>query len=505
MSMRSGDLGHGATIVAHGIGGRGDLPVPFSLALIGAAAALVVSFIILAWSWPAARFDNREAGWALPLPLTRVIDAGVARLALRVLGLLTTVYVGIAAIFGPDLLVNPTFGVVYVLLWVGLVPLSVVFGPVWKYLNPLRPLHLGIARLLRVPPVEGLVPLPPRLGAWPAAVGLFAFVWLELVAPGATTLAVVRMWFTAYVVLSLLLALVYGARWFDRGDPFEAYSTLFGHLSPFARRASDGRLVLRNPLAHLAALGSGPGSVAVVAVLLGSTAYDGFSQSTTWIGFVQASPIPEVLAGTAALTGFVSTAAGSFWLATVLAGSLAGDRAAGAAAARDGAAGDNTAGDSTAGDNTAGDNTAGDSTAGDSTAGGGAAEPARRWLRRDLPGLFAGSVVPIVLGYLIAHYFTLLVLEGQQTFIYLSDPLANGANLLGLTGRDVDPSLANNPQVVAGVKVGAVVVGHVLGVVAAHDRAVALFPRRTALLGQLPLLVVMVCYTLAGLTLLFAT
>jgi hypothetical protein len=55
------------------------------------------------------------------------------------------------------------------------------------------------------------------------------------------------------------------------------------------------------------------------------------------------------------------------------------------------------------------------------------------------------------------------------------------------------------------VKVGAVVVGHVLGVIAAHDRAVALFPRRTALLGQIPLLVVMIGYTLAGLTLLFAT
>jgi hypothetical protein len=447
-------VGHGGTILAHGIGGRGDLPVPFPLALVGAAAALVVSFVVLAWAWPAPRFENREAGRALPLAVTSVVDAGVFRLTLRVLGLVVTAYVGVAALLGPDLLVNPTFGVVYVLLWVGLVPLSVVFGPVWRYLNPVRPLHLLLARLLRVPQVDGLVPLPARLGAWPAAVGLFAFVWLELVAPGATTLAVVRMWFTGYVVLSLLLALVYGSRWFERGDPFEVYSTLFGHLSPFARRPSDGRLVLRSPLGHLAALRAGPGMVAVVAVLLGSTAYDGFSQSTSWIGYVQDSAIPEVLAGTGALTGFVVLAAGSFWCATTL-------------------------------------------------AGGAARGPASE--RRGLPRAFAGSVVPIVLGYLVAHYFTLLVLEGQRTFILLSDPLANGANLLGLTGRDVDASLANNPQAVALVKVGAVVIGHVLGVIAAHDRAVALFPRRTALSGQLPLLVVMIGYTLAGLTLLFAT
>ena len=113
--------------------------------------------------------------------------------------------------------------------------------------------------------------------------------------------------------------------------------------------------------------------------------------------------------------------------------------------------------------------------------------------------------IPIALGYFVAHYVTLLVLEGQKTFILLSDPLSNGANLLGLTGLTANPWFGNNPQLVALVKVTAVVVGHVLGVVAAHDRAVALFPRRTALLGQLPLLVVMVGYTLGGLSLLFAT
>ncbi len=438
-------------ILAHGIGGRGDLPVPFSVALIGAVAALVVSFVVLAWSWRSPRFEDPEAGRALPEGVTRLVDAPAFHLTLRLLGLFLAAYVTVAAVFGPDLLVNPTFGVVYVLFWVGLVPLSVVFGPVWRLLNPLRTLHGLLARLLRLPPGEGLVPMP-RVGYWPAAVGLFAFVWLELVAPAATTLAVVRMWFAVYAVTTLLAAVVYGGRWFDRGDPFEVYSGLFGQLSPFARRSSDGRLVLRNPLAHLAELRSGPGLVAVVAVLLGSTAFDGFSQSTRWIGFVQGVGIPAVLAGTVALTGFVLLAGGLFWLATVGAGGLAGIST----------------------------------------------------LRHLLPGEFAPSVVPIALGYLIAHYFTLLVLEGQRTVILLSDPLSNGANLLGLTGHEVDPGAAGSPQVVALVKVGAVVLGHVAGVVAAHDRSVALFPRRTALVGQLPLLLVMVFFTLGGLSLLFA-
>jgi hypothetical protein len=60
------------------------------------------------------------------------------------------------------------------------------------------------------------------------------------------------------------------------------------------------------------------------------------------------------------------------------------------------------------------------------------------------------------------------------------------------------------PTGVATLQVAAVVVGHVLGVVLAHDRAVRLFPPRAALAGQLPLLALMVSYTVTGLLLLFA-
>jgi hypothetical protein len=125
--------------------------------------------------------------------------------------------------------------------------------------------------------------------------------------------------------------------------------------------------------------------------------------------------------------------------------------------------------------------------------------------RTALPGLFAHSVVPIVLGYVVAHYFTLFVLQGQRTIIQLSDPLSNGSNLFGTGLLGPNDAITNHTTAIATIQVGAVVVGHVLGVVSAHDRAVALFPRRTALAGQLPLLVVMVAYTVGGLLLLFSS
>lgn len=439
-------------IVAHGIGGRGDLPVPFSLALIGAVAALVLSFVILAFAWKSPRYANgEEHGKALPQGFTKAVDSKAFRIAFKVIGLVVTGFIAVAAVIGPDLLVNPTFGAVYVLFWVGLVPASILLGPIWRYLNPLRTLHEGLAAILRMKPEEGLAKLPTWIGYWPAAIGLFAFVWLELVAPGNVTLPVVRLWFAVYAGVHFIAAAVYGSRWFDRGDAFEVYSAMFAKLSPLARRASDRRLVLRNPLANLDTVKTGPGLVAVIAVMLGSTAFDGFSTSPAWIGFVQ-NVADGTFVATSVLLASVLLVAGTFWAATVIAGGLSGSHDKGT-----------------------------------------------------LPQQFAGSVIPIALGYVIAHYFTLFVIEGQRTLIYASDPLSNGANLLGLSDAGVNTSIADNPGVVAIVKVSAVVIGHVLGVIAAHDRAVTLFPRRTALIGQLPLLIVMVGYTLGGLTLLFAT
>jgi hypothetical protein len=122
---------------------------------------------------------------------------------------------------------------------------------------------------------------------------------------------------------------------------------------------------------------------------------------------------------------------------------------------------------------------------------------------RALPGLFASSIVPIALGYVVAHYYSLLVLTGQQTVGQLADPLGTGANLLGLGGRPLNISWVL-PTFVATFQVCAIVIGHVLGVVLAHDRAVALFPRSKAVVGQIPLLCLMVLFTVSGLLLLFA-
>ena len=85
---------------------------------------------------------------------------------------------------------------------------------------------------------------------------------------------------------------------------------------------------------------------------------------------------------------------------------------------------------------------------------------------------FAPTLVPIVVGYFVAHYWSLLVIGGQQTFIFMSDPLSNGDNWLGLSHRSTDYTLAQ-PRLVALLQVTSIVVGHVLGVLTRTREGVA--------------------------------
>ena len=277
-------------VFAHGIGGARDLPIPAAYAIAGAGAALAISFIVLALAWRTPRFDGVNGGRPAPSWLSRVVDSPVFGTTLRVLGMAFFLYVGWAAVAGPDLLVNPTFGVFYVILWVGLVPASLAFGPFYKAVNPVRTLHLLFSKATGGDPERGMLPLPPRIGLWPAAVGLFAFVWFELVYPQSTYLGPLRLWVAVYIAVVVLGAAVFGSGWIDRADPFEAYSTLVGRLSFFGRRP-DGTLVLRSPLNNLDGTPPWPGLVGVIAVLFGSTAFDSFKDSTVWLQFSQSSSV----------------------------------------------------------------------------------------------------------------------------------------------------------------------------------------------------------------------
>ncbi|MEU7590866.1 hypothetical protein AB0A95_31805 [Micromonospora sp. NPDC049230] len=441
-----------ATLLAHGVGGRQDLPITLPQLVVAAALTLVVTFLALGLLWREPRLDrDATGGHPVPRPLARLVDAPPFRWTLRGLGLLAAAWFCLGLLGGPDTADNPSAGALYVLLWVGLAPLSLLLGPVWRALNPLRTAHLLVALAARRDPDRGLRELPPGVGLWPGAVTLFGFVWLELVAPERATLPVITAWLAAYAVVMLVGASLFGAGWFDRADPFEVYSTLVGQLAPIGR-AADGVLLWRNPLDGIAGLRPRPGLVAVVIVLLGSTMYDSLSNAPGWLRFSQENGLHPAVTGSGGLLLVLAAVAVAYLLAT-------------AAAARIGRA-----------------------------------DPADA---RAVPGEIAHSIVPIAVGYVVAHYYSLLILEGQRTVALLSDPLGTGANWLGTADREPYTGLVT-PSGVASLQITVIVLGHLVGTLLAHDRALYLFPRARAVAGQLPLLALMVAYTVAGLLLLYA-
>ena len=244
------------TVLAHGVGSRTDLPIPIGFALYGAGAAILASFAVLLLFWRAPHLGGANSGRPLPAGVQRLLDSAALRRTLQALALLAAAFVVVVALAGPEETArNLAPWVLFVTFWVGIVPASLLLGPVWRVVNPLRLLH----RLLRPlgPDAPGAARLP-ALGLWPAAGSLTVFVWLELVYPDRSEPLTVAVVLLAYTAVQLALAQWYGEGWFAAGDGFEAYSTLIARLSPWGRR-DDGRLVLRNPLANAMATPAEPG------------------------------------------------------------------------------------------------------------------------------------------------------------------------------------------------------------------------------------------------------
>jgi hypothetical protein len=432
-------------ILAHGVGSRSDLPIPLSLALYAGAMAVAISFAALVLLWRSPKLTGDQAdGAALPVGVQKVLDSAVLRRSLQAVALAIALLVTAVALVGPAS-TNDNLApyAVYVTLWVGLIPASLLLGPVWRVINPLRLLHRGLRAVTGPAPAPHLA---DRLGYWPAALSLFAFVWLELVYSERTDPRTVGVFLVLYSVAHLVASLWVGERWFARGDGFEVYSTLIGRLSPLGRR-DDGRLALRNPLRNAATLAQDRGLAAVAIVLVGSTAFDGLSRITFWTtGPGQAN---DNLSGTLGLLAMIGIAGLLYVGATAANGRLAG-------------------------------------------------QPPKAQ-----PSLYAHSMIPIAIGYSIAHYFSLLLLDGQATWILASNPFgADGVDLFGTYGNAIDYTTLS-VDTIAYVQTGAIILGHVLGVVLAHDAA--LRAKRKARAGeQLPLVAAMIAFTVGGLALLFS-
>jgi hypothetical protein len=449
------------TAAAHGLSGRADLPIPEWLFAWAAAAVLLLSFAALAVLWHSPQLEEHDGLRLLPQRISRTVVntateafAGLVGVALLVL----TVWSGLAGVQAPEENFAPTF--VYVLFWVGLVPLSIVFGDVFRAFNPWRAMGrvAGVVARRLTARMQPPFHYPAWLGRWPAAAGLLGFAWMELVySNGAdpSTLAVAAL---VYTTITLVGMASFGTEaWIARGEAFSVYFNLFSRLSPLT--VEDRTLGVRRPLSGITTLEPLPGTVALLVVMIGNVMFDGASEGEPWVDV--APDIRDFFVGLG--LGDATALELTFSVGMLLAlGIVAAIFAVGVAGVH--------------------------------------AIDQRPTLT--VARLFVHALVPIAAVYVLAHYFSLLAYNGQAIAFLSSDPLGKGWDLIGTAGATIDYGVVG-AALIWYVQVGVLVTGHVGGLVLSHDRALALYGRaQAATTSQYWMLAVMVAFTTCGLFLL---
>jgi hypothetical protein len=267
---------------AHALVARQDLPIPAWLFAWGASIVLIASFFALSVAWREPRFEDDRwrpygAGLSRALfgaPLQVVCGA----IGVFLLGL--TVYAGFKGTTAPDRNFAITF--VFVTAWLGFPVLSVLLGDVFRPFNPWRAIGRAAGSVFRAAAGQAPrhLPYPERLGRWPAAVGLVAFVWLEIVygpsggiavALSPDDAAVAALLYSGYTLA--MMGLFGVERWCERGEVFSVYFGMFASLGAFAAR--EGRFGMRKPLSAAGRWAVVPASAALVIASLGTTVFDG--------------------------------------------------------------------------------------------------------------------------------------------------------------------------------------------------------------------------------------
>lgn len=427
-----------------------------------AAVVLVVSFVALSTLWRSPQLQSEHRKRLFRMPAAVGCLASLFGILLFVL----VVYAGFAGAQVPNANFSVTF--IYVVFWVGMPVASVLFGDVFKALSPWR----SCARLIRwaakrvTPERFRQAPLryPEWLGVWPAVAALVGFAWLELVYVPAdrdhpATLAALSL---AYFLVMLAGMTLFGVeQWEQRADGFGAYFNLLSRISALCED-EHGVIYSRRLLSGLPDMPVRNGTVALVCAVIGTTTFDGFSNGGVWrklepslqslfadLGFHQTPAIE--LAYSVGLVACVALIAGVYRLGII-----------------------------------------------------GVHSVSPSYGRRELTRMFAHTLVPIGFAYVLAHYFSLLIWQGQALGYLASDPLGNGANLFGTSSYEIDYTIISYAAIWY-VQVAALVAGHVGGLALAHDRALSAY-RNTeeAVRSQYWMLAVMVAFTSFGLWLLSA-
>jgi hypothetical protein len=444
---------------AHGFGQRYELPLPLGLYLFAAAAVVALSFLVFSLFVPRAsavpvcsRLD------LLASPVGRLVAHPAVTVTLRFSVLALFVVAIVAGLIGdqnPYRNIAPTL--IWIVWWVGMAFVAAFVGDLWALINPWRTLfdvaQWAARRLGREGALRPRLAYPGSLGVWPACILLLAFSWIELVYPHAASPVHISVLALGYSALTWCGMVLFGRdAWLQNGEVFSLVFRTLGRFAPCGWQ--EGRLVLRPFGAGLTESPKATASmVAFVLLLLATVLYDGLIGTGEWALFEGA--LRKRMVG---LDGLAIKSIGLIALWLLFLGAYFGICAVMSLIA--------------------------------------SGRPSPSDLARD----FALTLVPIAIGYHVAHYLVFLLVQGQYIVPLLSDPFGYGWNLFGTAAYRVDIAFAD-ARFAWYATVVAIVAGHIVAIYLAHVRALAVFESsRVALRSQAPLTALMVVYTLVGLS-----
>jgi hypothetical protein len=447
------------------------LPIPLSFYVWGAGASVALTFVGLALF---LRHEPRLARFYIAWTPDRRLAAAV-ELAGRILGVGMLLLVVLAGLFGnQDPIRNIAPVMIWVVAWVGVGFLCLFLGNVWALLNPWDTIFAAAERCCRRIRSGAVLragrPYPEWLGAWPAVALFLSFAWMELVWSGKNVPAALAAALLIYSALTWLGMFAFGREtWLRHGELFTLVFGLFARFAPYARLPGcPSRLCLRPPaIGLLEPRPLGSSMVALVVALLATVTFDGLLETPLWARLdllvFDAASDPDSsfwrvlnlredeavrLVRTLGLIAFVLLFLAAYALVGWLTAAAAGDANVSAA-----------------------------------------------FIVRS----FVLTLVPISLAYHVAHYFSLLFVGGQYAIPLVSDPFGRGWNLFGTAGYGVDIGVVT-PRLQWTAAVVAVVLGHLAAVYLSHVTAFRIFPsRRAALKSQIPMVMLMIGYTMISL------
>lgn len=444
-----------AATPAHAHVSEGGLVMLLPTAHYAAAGVAVVALTVLALiALPHGTSIRIFSTLSNPVPGFRRMKALATMLAFAVL--LALIAAGFEGTRNP--LQNPLPLFVWTLWWTMLVPVQSLVFNLWAWINPFA----GLARLLAVAGSRGLRHKPiMALGHAPALAGWAGFVMLYLadIAPDdPDRLAMITLTYLGWTITGMVLTSP--AWWLGHGEFVTVMMRLLGRLAPVQRQGNHLAIGLPG---HALVHGSRPDlAVALLAIaMLASGSFDGINETFLWLGAISINPLE--FPGRSAvvwptLIGLWATVA--LFVTVFLTAIASGLRLAGSPH-----------------------------------------QLGEAFARQAL------ALVPIVAGYHIAHYLTVFLVNGQYLLEMLTHWMEERRGLAALhTHAEVTTGFLNSTvtvQIIYLTQAGAVVLGHAVAILSAHaisERMVT--GRKRAFLAHLPLVALMLAYTLVGLWLL---